>query len=730
MNEGFDFSDDASVEQLTGVIERIAFHNDENGFSVLKVKLPTEEEAVTVVGAVALAKCGDHVEATGVWINNKVYGLQLKAEQIRIVPPATLEGVERYLCSGMIPGIGEHFAELLIRAFGADVFDVIENHPKRLAEVQGIGPKRATKIIESWDEQRAARDVMVFLQSHGIGPARAVRIYKTYGDQAVERIMENPYRLASDIHGVGFKLADQLALSLGLPEESVLRARAGVIHQLKQLALRGHCAAFQAPLVDDLVKLLNVSESKIIEAIELEVRAGLLVKETLPEGALFFLSTYHAAETGIADKFLKLTQGQPSWFGLELESELTKVEKETGLALSSSQAEAVKTVLTAKVSVITGGPGVGKTTVVNSIIKLVRAHGTRVCLCAPTGRAAKRLSETTGLEAKTVHRLLEFDPHSQGFKLGQHQPLETDLVVVDEASMVDLELMYALVSAIPQEAALLLIGDQDQLPSVGPGAILADIIQSNCIPTVCLTEIFRQAKTSNIIVNAHRINHGEMLLEPKAGVPLDDFYFIACKTPEQIHDKLLTVVTSRIPERFGFHPIQDIQVLTPMNKGGLGTRSLNVELQKRLNQNKGPVISRQGINYALGDKVIQTVNNYDKAVFNGDIGFIEHINAADRILSVNFDGQGVEYTSTELTELSLAYATTIHKSQGSEYPAVVVLLSTQHYTLLERNLLYTAVTRGKELVVVIAQPRALELAIGNVRVSSRVTRLAERLTSR
>ncbi len=727
MEKELDFSDDVAVERLTGVIERIAFHNDENGFSVLKVKLLTQDEAVTVIGAVALARCGDHVEATGVWINNKVHGIQLKADQIRIVPPATLEGVERYLCSGMIPGVGEHFANLMIRAFGADVFDVIENQPKRLAEVQGIGPKRAKQIIDSWDEQRAARDVMVFLQSHGIGPARAVRIYKTYGDQAMERIMENPYRLALDIHGVGFKIADQLALSLGLPEESVMRARAGVIHQLKQLALRGHCAAHQDSLVDDIVKLLNISAKKVEEAIELEVHSGLLVKETLPEGDLFFLSTYHAAEKGIADRLLKLAQGKPSWVDLELAVELTKVEKLTGLVLSSSQTLAVETVLSAKVSIITGGPGVGKTTVVNSIIKLVRAYGTRVCLCAPTGRAAKRLSETTGLEAKTVHRLLEFDPHSKGFKLGQHQPLETDLVVVDEASMVDLELMYALVAAIPENAALLLIGDQDQLPSVGPGAILADIIQSQRFPTVCLSEIFRQAKTSNIIVNAHRINQGEMLLEPEAGAPLDDFYFIACQTPEQIHDKLLTVVTARIPERFGFHPIQDVQVLTPMNKGGLGTRSLNVELQKKLNQNKGPVISRQGMNYALGDKVIQTVNNYDKAVFNGDIGFIEYVNAADRILSVNFDGQCVEYPAADLAELTLAYATTIHKSQGSEYPAVVVLLSTQHYTLLERNLLYTAVTRGKKLVVVIAQSRALALAIGNVRVSSRVTRLAERL---
>ena len=714
-------------QRLEGVVDRIAFHNADNGFTVLRVKVPDSVDLATVVGSTAVIKVGDHVDCQGEWANDRTHGIQFKAEQINIIAPTTLEGIERYLASGVVPGIGAHFAKVLVETFGDQVFDVFENEPERLAEVSGLGKKRRQQIIEAWSEQKAVRDIMVFLQSHGIGPARAVRIYKTYGDQAVEKIMANPYRLALDVQGVGFKIADSLALSVGISPHAEIRASAGVRHVLQELASQGHCAVPQNALVDKASKLLDIPKDIIRLGIEQEVIAGHLIAELIEQEQCYFLASLQRAEVYVAQRLLRLAAGEPLVNELELERILRVVEKENDITLSPSQHEAIASVLGAKVSVITGGPGVGKTTVVNSLLQVVRSQGLRVLLCAPTGRAAKRLAESTGCEAKTIHRLLEFDPATRGFKRNGDSPLDADLIIVDEMSMVDISLMQSLLSAIPNEAGLLMVGDVDQLPSVGPGAVLADVIKSQRVATARLTEIFRQAASSKIIVNAHKINHGELPEQEKNGEELSDFYFIACETVEDIHAKVIHLVKERIPQRFAFHPIREIQVLSPMNKGGLGTRSLNIELQKVLNPARGLTVSRYGFTYAVDDKVIQTVNNYDKEVFNGDIGFVEHIDKENEQLRLNFEGRSIPYTLDELDEVSLAYATTIHKAQGSEYPAVVIPLSTQHYTLLQRNLIYTGVTRGRELVVVIGQPKALRIAVETLSSRQRLTKLAQRL---
>lgn len=722
-SSGPDFG--AAVENLRGSIERITFHSEDTGFCVLRVAVRGRRDPVTVVGTAASVAPGEFVECAGQWTNDREHGLQFKARDLRVVPPSTLEGIEKYLGSGLIKGIGPHFARKLVRAFGAKVFDVIEHEPDRLLELEGIGPTRKERVTRGWAEQKAVRDIMVFLQSHGIGTARAVRIYKTYGDEAVERVRENPYRLALDIHGIGFKTADALGQRLGIPADSLMRAEAGVRHALQERSASGHCAAHRDALVESAATLLGIPHGIVQEAIEAELRAGRLVAEPIAGEPAIFLAPLHRAEVGIAEHVSRLMRGVPPWGRIDAGKAVAWVEQKTGLELSRSQAAAVETAVDSKVAIITGGPGVGKTTVVNSILRIVRAKGARVLLAAPTGRAAKRLAESTGAEAKTIHRLLEFDPKSGGFKRDREHALEADLLIVDEASMVDTVLMNQLLRAVPDHAAVLLVGDVDQLPSVGPGAVLADLIGSAAVPTVRLTEIFRQAAASKIIVNAHRINEG--LLPEAGGHEESDFYFIAADSPEAIHEKLMQVVTERIPRRFGLDPLADVQVLTPMNRGGLGAGSLNIDLQKRLNPGAEPSVARFGSTYAVGDKVIQTVNDYDKDVFNGDIGRIARIDSTEQALYVDYDGRRVEYEFGELDEIALAYATTVHKSQGSEYPAVVIPVATQHYMLLERNLLYTAVTRGRRLVVLIGQPKALAMAVKRAGSGKRLTNLRDRL---
>jgi len=717
------------LERLNGGIERVTFHSTDNGFCVLRVKVRGHRELVTVTGAAATVTAGEYIECQGVWVNDRQYGLQFKARQLAVVPPSTREGIEKYLSSGMVRGIGPHFAKRLVHAFGEQVFDVIEQHPDRLTELPGIGPKRKAQVVGAWAEQKVVRDIMVFLQSHGVGSARAVRIYKTYGDTAVEQVRENPYRLALDIHGIGFKTADELAQRLGIPNDALIRAQAGVRHVLQELGNQGHCAAERLHLCETAVRLLNIPDPVIVQAIDMEVALGRLVAEPINVQPCLFLAALHRAETEVSQHLKRLLHGPPPWNGVKIEQALEWVQTQTGLILSESQRQAVARACNSKITILTGGPGVGKTTVVNSILHILRARRVKVLLAAPTGRAAKRLSEATGLEAKTLHRLLEFDPKTRGFKRRQDHPLDADCVVVDELSMIDIVLAQQVLRAVPDHAALLLVGDVDQLPSVGPGMVLSDLIASQAIPTVRLNEVFRQAAQSRIIINAHRINRGQLLDAPVESDGLSDFYWIPAETPEEIFAKMMQVVTERIPQRFGLHPIRDIQVLTPMNRGALGSRALNGELQQRLNPDPGPKVSRYGWTYAAGDKVLQTVNNYDKEVFNGDIGCIQHINPDPGSIAIDFDGRLVEYTFDELDEVALAYAATIHKSQGSEYPAVVMPVSTQHYTLLERNLLYTGVTRGKSLVVLIGQSKALAIAVKTVRAQRRLTNLAARLAA-
>ncbi|MGA7982619.1 MAG: ATP-dependent RecD-like DNA helicase [Chromatiaceae bacterium] len=715
------------AERLHGSVERVTFHSEESGFCVLRVKVKGQRELVTVVGIAATITPGEYVECEGSWENDRQHGLQFKAEHLRSVPPTTLEGIERYLGSGMVKGIGPHLARTLVRAFGEQVFDVIERDPDCLLELEGIGPRRKERVTTAWAEQKAVREIMVFLQSYGVGTARAVRIYKTYGDAALERVRENPYRLALDIHGIGFKTADTIAQRLGIPRDSLIRAQAGVRHVLQEIASEGHCAVLRERATETASKLLEIAPPIITQAIAAELTAGNLVEEAIGGENALFLAALHRAELAVATNIARLKHSAPSWGRIDAEKAILWVEGNTGLELSGSQRAAVVQAVNGKVTVITGGPGVGKTTVVNSILRILRAKGVKVLLCAPTGRAAKRLSESTGAEAKTIHRLLEFDPRTMGFKHDRESPLDAELVVVDEVSMVDIGLMNQLLRAVPDGASLVLVGDVDQLPSVGPGAVLSDVIGSGVVETARLTDIFRQAATSRIIVNAHRINQGKLPERPAEQQADSDFFFIAAETPEVIQEKLFFVVTERIPRRFSMRPIDDIQVLTPMNRGGLGARSLNVELQQRLNPNAEPRISRFGWTYAPGDKVIQIVNNYDKDVFNGDIGRIARIDEAEGLVRVEYDGRPVEYELGELDEISLAYATTVHKSQGSEYPAVVIPLATQHFTLLERNLLYTAVTRGRKLVVVIGQTQALAMAVKRVGSVKRLTNLRSRL---
>ncbi|MFP4077239.1 MAG: ATP-dependent RecD-like DNA helicase [Halochromatium sp.] len=709
-------------ERLSGSIERLTFHSEQTGFCVLRVKVRGHRDLVTVVGNAAAVSPGETIEALGQWVQDAKHGLQFRAERLQVILPGTREGIEKYLGSGLVKGIGPHFARTLVNAFGETVFEVIEQTPERLEELPGIGRKRREQLTAAWAEQQVVREIMVFLQSHGVGTARAVRIYKTYGDAAILTVSENPYRLALDIWGIGFKTADTLAQSLGIPRDSPLRARAGVRHALQVWSEQGHCACEPEALLEQASALLEMPPSIIAQAIEDEVQAEHLVRDQ----DLLYLTPLYRAEQGCAAQLQRLLQGLPPWGRIEVDRALPWVETQTGLTLAPSQREALSTLLRSKVAVLTGGPGVGKTTLVNSLLRILQAKRVAVQLAAPTGRAAKRLQETTGGEAKTVHRLLEFDPSAYRFKRDADHPLEGDLLVLDEASMLDTVLMHQLLRALPDAAALLLVGDVDQLPSVGPGRVLADLIAAGVIPTVRLSEVFRQALNSKIVVNAHRIHQGQRPLAPAKG-EISDFYLIEADDAEDLAGKLLASVTQRIPQRFGFNPREEIQVLTPMNRGALGAQALNLALQERLNPEAQPRLQRFGSTYAPGDKVIQRVNNYDKEVFNGDIGRIASIDAEAGLVVVEIDGRSVEYEASALDELGLAYAISIHKAQGSEYPVVVIPLAMQHSALLERHLLYTGVTRGRQLVVLIAEPKALRIAVGRQQANRRITRLAERL---
>jgi exodeoxyribonuclease V alpha subunit len=715
-----------STEVLAGLVDRVTFHNAENGFCVLRVKARGQRDLITLVGHAAMISAGEFVQASGSWINDRTHGVQFQASFLKPTAPTTVEGIERYLGSGMIRGIGPVYAKKLVRAFGEAVFDIIEQEPGRLREVTGIGPKRAERIIAGWADQKIIREIMLFLHSNGVSTSRAVRIYKTYGADAIRLISENPYRLARDIRGIGFRTADQIAAKLGIEKTALIRVRAGISFALAEAMDEGHCGLPEEELVPLTEKLLEVPADLIATALDLELQAGAVIADDLDGRRCIFLAGLYRAEREIAERLRALAVGNPPWPQIDADKALPWVEKRTKLTLAESQIEAIRVALGSKVLVVTGGPGVGKTTLVNSLLKILLAKAVVISLCAPTGRAAKRLQESTGLEAKTIHRLLETDPKTGSFRRNEENALDCDLLVVDETSMVDVPLMRALLRALPDGAALLLVGDVDQLPSVGPGQVLADVIASSAVPVVRLTEVFRQAAESRIIVNAHRINHGMMPeLTPIEG---GDFYFVHAADADEGVRKVLAIVQERVPKRFGFDPIRDIQVLCPMNRGGLGARSLNIELQSALNPPGEIRIERFGWTFCPGDKVMQVQNDYDRDVYNGDLGVVMRIDMEEGELSVDFDGREVIYGFGELDELVLAYATTIHKSQGSEYPAVVIPLSTQHYPMLQRNLVYTGVTRGKRLVVLVGQRKALAIAVKGAQARRRWSKLRDWLS--
>jgi len=708
-------------EEITGVVENIVYRSEDTGYTVCAVRVSSREEPLTVVGNCAAIWVGETLKATGHWVRHKQHGLQFQAESIVCIAPTSAKGIERYLASGLIRGIGKVMARRLVAAFGEKTLEIIEKESARLEEVEGIGPARRKMIKESWIEQKAIRDIMIFLQTHGVGTAQAARIYRQYGNQAIAIISENPYRLCEDIWGIGFKTADAVAQSLGVPRDSVMRAQAGLIYVLQAMTEDGHCFSSVPELLLQAQALLEIPVEILTVALEREVERGRLAREA---DRVYLAALYHA-EVRIARKLRTLLETPAPFKPIQAEKAVAWAEQCMKIVFAERQAEALRMALSEKVAIITGGPGVGKTTIIRALVDVFTQRGLTLQLAAPTGRAAKRMEEATGHEAKTIHRLLKYQPHLGRFEHGPDNPLEGHVFILDEVSMIDVALMSAFLSAVPDEGCLILVGDIDQLPSVGPGNVLRDLINSGVIPFVKLETIFRQEKGGWIVRNAHHINHGEPLEIPPSAETAD-FFFLETRDPEEMIHRMLELVTERIPRRFGLDPLNDVQVLTPMRRNMLGADNLNVVLQEALNP-VGVEIQRFGRKYRVGDRVMQIVNNYDKEVFNGDIGRIVGIKQDEQILMVDYDGRNVAYEFSELDELVHAYACSIHKSQGSEYPAVVILLATQHYKLLQRNLLYTAITRGRRLVCLIGSSKAVWIAIRNNKIRMRRTTLCERL---
>lgn len=711
-------------DTVSGTVASIVFRNDETGYTVCTIKtregVRQPETFVTIVGNCAAIWEGEELHAEGQWSRHPSHGPQFQAKTITCITPTSAEGIRRYLASGMIKGIGPKFAQRIVDKFGEQTLDVIDKESGRLREVEGIGDERHKRIRESWTEQRGVREIMIFLQSHGIGTAKASRIYRQYGADAIAIVKRNPYRLCEDVWGIGFKTADNIALSVGIPHDSEVRARAGLIYTLQVEADDGgHCFTNDADLLLHAQELLNISVEMLAEALTKEFERGTLVKE---ENRIYLRDLFWA-ETRVAFKVHTLIETPRNFPPIDAEKAIAWAEGKMGLHLAPLQREALGNAIQAKVSLITGGPGVGKTTIIRALTEIFGARRLDVHLAAPTGRAAKRMAEATGREALTIHRLLKFNPSYGGFEFNAENPLSGDCFIVDETSMIDIRLMEQFLQALPPSATLILVGDTDQLPSVGPGNVLRDLIGSQAIPCCRLDTIFRQDTSGLIVRNAHRVNHGEAF-ETQTGE--SDFYFVETGEPEKIIARTVELMTERIPNKFNLNPLTDVQVLSPMRKNLLGTENLNEVIQAALNPS-GPSLVRGCTHYRRGDRVMQMRNNYDKEVFNGDIGFIKEVDEEDRVMVVLFDGRPVRYAQAELDELVLAYACSIHKSQGSEYPAVIVLMHTQHYKLLQRNLLYTAITRGKRLVLVVGSSRAVAIAIRANQVRERRTTLKERL---
>ncbi len=723
------------VSNIQGQIERVTFHNEENGFTILRVKVPGYRELVTLVGNLMAPLPGQVINATGEWVTHSQFGEQFKVVQYKTLVPATVTGIEKYLGSGLVKGIGPVMARRIVKLFGEDTLVVIDETTDRLCEVEGIGEKRLGMIREAWVDQKHIREVMVFLQGHGVSAGYAAKIYKQYGNQSIEVVKENPYRLAMDIFGIGFVTADKIAENLGFQKDSPVRVQAGVIYVLSRMADEGHVYYPYGLLIEKCMKILEVVEEAIARALDslfsekrviIDNSSGKDVQSTSATSAVY-LSTFYTCETGVASRVKTILLSTHSRRKVDTDKAVGWVQQEISMSLARNQIEAVKTAIDSKIMIITGGPGTGKTTIITAILAIFERLGIEILLAAPTGRAAKRMSEATGHEAKTIHRMLEFSPHKGGFQRNEKHPLMCDLLIVDEASMIDTVLMYHLLRAVPLHSTLILIGDVNQLPSVGPGNVLRDIIESNAVPVVRLTEIFRQAQQSDIIVNAHLINSGVMPELGPSNEARNDFYFIEKTEPQEALETILKLVCIRIQNAFGFDPLNDVQILTPMNRGTIGTYNLNVEFQKALNPREDGMM-RGGRSFRINDKVMQIRNNYDKDVFNGDIGRISKIDLENHEVTILFDGRPVVYDYPDLDEIVLAYAVSVHKSQGSEYPCVVIPLLTQHYVLLQRNLLYTAVTRGKKLVIVVGSKKAMAIAIKNDKQQNRYTFLKERLS--
>jgi len=715
---------------LEGTLERVVYQNADSHWTVGKVKTHGGD-VITCVGALLGVVPGTNLALRGAWVEDSKYGRQFKVESYQTRTPETLVGIERYLASGFIPGIGPELARRIVDRFGLEALQVISATPKRLEEVDGLGPSRVSRIMGAWQAQQEIQDVMVFLRGYDIPTGYAVRIFKRYGKEAVTIVKQNPYRLALDIWGIGFRTADAIAQKLGMEKTAPERVESGLLHSLGEATGNGHLHVPEAEAIAAGSTLLQVEEDLVTAAADRLISGGLLVREDLGGAHCLSPTWCFESEEGAATRLADILSTEQSTEESDPEDAILRFTRETGISLADEQKAAVRAAARDKCVVITGGPGVGKTTLVRAITSMFVRDGRRFALSAPTGRAAKRLGESTQLQALTLHRLLEFQPQHGGFDRNAERPLELDSLIVDEASMLDISLFLAVLLALPADAQLILVGDVDQLPSVGPGAVLSDVIGSGCTTVVRLTEIFRQSQESRIITNAHLVNRGEVpQLETPAGVPPADldFFFIERNAPAPARDTILDLVSRRMPARFGLDPFADIQVLTPMHRGELGTQTLNETLQNTLNPSVGSLLKRGDREFRLGDKVMQIKNNYDRDVFNGDVGVVSSVEKNDGLLRVAmFGGPTVEYKKDDLDQLVHAYAISVHKSQGSEYPAVVLPLMTQHFMMLQRNLLYTAMTRGRRLVVIVGSQRAISLAVSRAESRTRYTYLAERL---